>query len=64
MMDDKLTCGSCTLGKKCRYAFVGFQKQIPDLVLIRCQFDEEFYHSPDSPCWFPERINNISNAIH
>lgn len=62
-MEDKLTCGSCLLGTECHYAFVEFPEKIPELVLIHCQFDEEFYHEPDSPCWFPEKINNISNAL-
>ena len=54
-MDDKITCGSCPLGNECRYAFVGLEDEIPRIVLIRCPFDEQFYHNTDSPCWFPDR---------
>ena len=55
-MEGKRTCGNCQLGQECHYAFVGFEQQIPELVLIHCQFDDEFYHYPDSPCWFPEKV--------
>ena len=61
-MAKELTCGSCVLGSECHYAFVGFEKTIPELVLIQCKYDDEFYHCPESPCWFPERIQNEKDA--
>ena len=57
-----MNCKECSHGKKQTIPGNGISEP-PYIAVVRCPFDNKFYHDPDADCNFAEQLKSLTHML-
>ena len=57
-----MNCKECSRGKKQTIPGNGISEP-PYIAVVRCPFDNKFYHNPDADCNFTEQLKSLTHML-